>query len=87
MLYYGSPGVLDLQQRGLPTWTTQKKKTPLFLNHNHGEVDKRPIVSSLTHHALAALVVFKAVMSQPLFDLVLCSTMWLSGITFCSLEL
>lgn len=56
-------------------------KPPLFfLNYNHGpdpalplsqlqaKVDKRPIVSSLTHHALAVLVVFNAMMSQPFIN-------------------
>lgn len=32
------------------------------------KVDKRPFMSSLTHHALAVLVLFTAMMSQPLFN-------------------
>lgn len=72
----GFPGVLDLKHREIPTGWRQTVGNPFFLNHNHGadlafsprqtKVHKRPIVSSLTHHALAVLFAMKTVTSQHL---------------------
>lgn len=72
----GFPGVLDLKHREIPTGWRQTVGNPFFLNHNHGadlafspqqtKVHKRPIVSSLAHHALAVLFAMKTVTSQHL---------------------
>ncbi len=93
MLKKGFPGSLKLNQCG-------PLKDPLFWNHSHGadlvfplfqlqtKVNKRPLVSSHTHHALAVLVAFSTMMSQPLFNcfggVVLFDTMGAAGITFFS---
>lgn len=78
MLKNRFPGVLDLNQWGRLLWSTQKTlfsyittrvQIWLFLCLNcRLKWTKGQLCPPPTHHALAVLVVFSTVMSQPLFN-------------------